>query len=59
MVVEIDPRNSRPFDVHRWSDYPGVTKKIQALWDVLGLEADLKKPGPKPKRSPKDESADR
>lgn len=54
MVLKIDPKYSRPFDVHRWSDYPGVNERVKLLWEDLGLEDDRKKPGPKPKRSPKD-----
>ena len=45
MVLEIDPKHSRPFDVHRWSDYPRVNEMVRLLWDDLGLEEDLRKPG--------------
>jgi len=27
--------NSRPLDVHRWSDHPEVKQLIDQLWDVL------------------------
>ena len=26
--------NSRPLDVHRWSDHPEVKQLIDQLWDV-------------------------
>ena len=27
--------NSRPLDVHRWSDHPEVKQLIDQLWDVF------------------------
>ena len=45
MVLEIDPKHSRPFDVHRWSDYPRVNDRVKVLWDELGLGVEQKKPG--------------
>ena len=27
--------NSRPLDVHRWSDHPEVKQLINQLWDVF------------------------
>lgn len=28
-----DPWNSRPIDVHRWSDHPEVAQLVDRIWD--------------------------
>jgi hypothetical protein len=48
--------NSRPLDVHRWSDHPEVKQLIDQLWDVFTEkfpEHVQTKRGTKPKSSPK------
>ena len=48
--------NSRPLDVHRWSDHSEVKSLIDQLWKVFTEsypEHITVKPGPRPKASPK------
>jgi hypothetical protein len=49
-----DLDNSRPLDVHVWSDYPELNHLIDALWRNLFNNQDVQKRGPKPKTPKKD-----
>lgn len=52
-VIE-DPWNSKPFDVHRWSDFPAVRRLVDDLWSRHFSDssaAQARRPGPKPKAS--------
>ena len=42
-----DPWNSRPIDVHRWSDHPEVAALADTVWDEY--VAIVQRSGPKPK----------
>ncbi len=47
----INPRHSRPIDVHRWSDHPEVKALVEEIWEHY-LPPQVKgkaKTGPKPK----------
>lgn len=48
-----DPWNSRPRDVHRWSDHPNVRKMVDQLWEAhfADFERSTSAPGPRPKTS--------
>lgn len=51
----INPRYSRPLDVHRWSDHPEVNGVVGEVWDeFFEVKKEGKRPGPKPKARPKD-----
>jgi len=51
----INPRHSRPLDVHRWSDHPEVNGLVGEVWDrIFQGEQEGSKPGPKPKARPRD-----
>ena len=43
--------NSRPMDVHIWSDHPEINKLVDELWSLYWSDGDsqLKRRGPKPK----------
>jgi hypothetical protein len=45
-----DPRNSRPIDVHRWSDHPEVKGLTDRVWREAELDSLVGTAGPKPKR---------
>jgi hypothetical protein len=45
--------NSRPFDVHVWSDYPELNHLVDAVWENFFIETVAIKRGPKPKASKK------
>ncbi|NVJ64477.1 MAG: hypothetical protein HWD84_09655, partial [Flavobacteriaceae bacterium] len=50
--------NSRPFDVHVWSNHSELNTLIDELWLKLGLDrnaSDKKKRGPKPKQASKNQ----
>ena len=54
----MDVWNSRPLDVHRWSDYSEVNTFIGKLWDVFSTSYpsyNTVKRGPKPKSSTKNQ----
>ena len=47
-----NPNNSRPIDVHRWSDHPEVKVLVEEIWEGY-LPPEITgggrtKPGPKP-----------
>ncbi len=44
-----DPWNSRPIDVHKWSDHPEVVQFADRVWDEYLPEEVLGGRGPKPK----------
>ena len=45
-----DIYNSRPFDVHIWSDYPEFNQIVNELWSkYFSLEDTIVRRGPKPK----------
>lgn len=49
-MAPINPRHSRPIDVHRWSDHPEVNGLVKEVWEeFFGKEKEGPKPGPKPK----------
>lgn len=51
----INPRHSRPIDVHRWSDHPEVNGLVGEVWIEFFEEVEgSNKPGPKPKARPRD-----
>ena len=52
-MTEIDdPWHSRPIDVHRWADHPGVAEVVGPLWDAHFSDFDASgRSGPKPKTS--------
>jgi len=52
--MPIDPRNSRPFDVHRWPDDPEVRELVNQVWDEFFQPDEGPRPGPKPKIRHKD-----
>ena len=47
MATIENPWNSRPIDVHRWSDHPEVKALTEAVWEEY--VAIVQKSGPKPK----------
>jgi hypothetical protein len=52
----IDPRHSRPIDVHRWSDHPEVNALVLSLWEQhFQKEIEGQKRGPKPKTRHRDQ----
>lgn len=53
----IDPRHSRPLDVHRWSDHPEVRAICDHLWASAPFQEyhEDGRTGPKPKRRVKDQ----
>lgn len=51
----IDPRHSRPIDVHRWSDHPEVNDIVDAVWREHLHDFRANQSGPKPKTRFKDQ----
>ena len=47
---EIDRENSRPLDVHRWSDFPEVNEFVDKIWKEF-LEQNFPEPTGRGKRS--------
>ncbi|PWE28758.1 hypothetical protein DDZ14_18805 [Maritimibacter sp. 55A14] len=45
----IDPRHSRPLDVHRWSDHPEVNGLVDRVWEEHFRDFHARASGPKPK----------
>lgn len=50
----LNPRHSRPIDVHRWSDHPEVNGLVREVWSSHFEEVDKNRPGPKAKARPRD-----
>lgn len=53
----IDPKHSRPLDVHRWSDHPYIREVCNRLWeaDLFDEYKDCQRSGRKPKTRFKDQ----
>jgi hypothetical protein len=53
-MPDIDLDNSRPLDVHRWSDHPEANKFVDIIWDIFFAEQYANTaPGKRPKSNPK------
>lgn len=51
----IDPKYSRPIDVHRWSDHPEINSLVDTIWQQDFRDFKPKSTGPKPKSRLKDQ----
>ena len=47
--MEDNLNNSRPLDVHVWSDYPEINHLVDALWETYFEPIEVRRRGPKPK----------
>ena len=51
--MEDSLNNSRPLDVHVWSDYPEINHLADALWETYFEPIEVIRRGPKPKATKK------
>lgn len=52
-MMEDNLNNSRPLDVHVWSDYPETNHLVDALWETYFEPVEVIRRGPKPKATKK------